>query len=417
MKKINTFTICIFIFLLLSISGCSVLKTKNESVSRVNTSVKQKTDQAIMYSNKNKPTNKPTWDVVFERIYQNTEKYEIDVFIPKIIGNGLKQEVYEKINSVLKKYAEQQIEDIKKISAGSEGDSGLYPYTLYIKYEWDKSVEPYVSFLFEEYSYTGGAHGLTQIEGFTFDLRTGNSIKLVNYLNNDQQKLIKNYINFARALCNDLDDPPYGVFSAQDNQKAFDEDLFEDMVFKNNGLLICFEPYKIASYARGVVRFWFDLKELKNKEVNTEFDLSNYGIIKKLLSMNLSEIRKEFGLPVEIYSYEGGLLYKTKSGLLFSFDFNSVERLEDMTKAYVNSFSAGDNIKLFGISLKGSLSDLDKKLENIKELKKISEGIDEEWGSYFVLYELGEAIELYIESKTSDKNSDVSYILVKKKRF
>ena len=58
-----------------------------------------------------------------------------------------------------------------------------------------------------------------------------------------------------------------------------------------------------------------------------------------------------------------------------------------------------------------------EKLKNIKELRKISEGIDEEWGTYFVSYELAEAIELYIDSKTSDKNSDVSYILVKKKMF
>lgn len=416
MKKFKMISICIFIVLLLPISGCSLLKTKNESVSKINTSVKQKQNQAIVYSNKNEPTNKPAWDVVFERIYQKTEKYEIDVFIPKIIGDALKQEICEKINSILRKYTEQQIADIKKISDGSEGDSGLYPYVLDIKCEWDKSVEPYISFLFEEYSYTGGAHGLTQIECFTFDLRTGNSIKLVNYLNNDQRKLIENYINFARALCNDLDDPPYEVFNGQGYQKAIDEDLFEDMVFKNGGLLVCFEPYKIASYARGVVKFWFDLKELKNKEENIDFDLSNYITIKKLLSMNLSEVRNEFGLPTEIYSYEGGLLYKTKSGLLFSFDFNSVERLEDMPKACVNTFSTGDNVKLYGISLKGSLSALDKKLlKNVKELKKVSEGINEEWGSYFVSYELGEDIELYIESKTSDKNSDVSYMLVKKK--
>jgi len=417
MKKSRLIIVCILILLLLSITGCSVFKTKKESISKINTPALQKSNQTIK-SSENKTTNKPTWDVVFERVYQNTEKYKIDVYIPKIIGNGLKQEVYEKINSVLKKYAEQQIEHIKKVSAEAEGDSGLYPYYLYIGYEWDKSVEPYISFLFEEYSDTGGAHGLTQIIGFTFDLRTGESIKLVNkYLNNDQRKLIYNYINFARALCNDLDDPPYEVFNGQDNQQTFDEDLFEDMVFKNNGLLVCFEPYKIASYARGVVRFWFDLDELRSKEVNKEFDLSDYSTIKKLLSMNLSEIRKEFGLPVEIYSFEGGLLYKTKSGVLFSFSFNSVERLENITKAYVNSFSSGNNIKLFGISLKGSLSELDKKLKNIKELRKISEGIDEEWGTYFVSYELAEAIELYIDSKTSDKNSDVSYILVKKKRF
>lgn len=96
MKKFKMISICIFIVLLLPISGCSLLKTKNESVSKVNTSVKQKPNQAIVYSNKNEPTNKPAWDVVFERIYQKTEKYEIDVFIPKIIGDALKQEICEK---------------------------------------------------------------------------------------------------------------------------------------------------------------------------------------------------------------------------------------------------------------------------------------------------------------------------------
>ncbi|PBC87242.1 hypothetical protein B0S90_1002 [Caldicellulosiruptor bescii] len=78
--------VCIFILLLLSITGCSVFKTKKESISKVNTSTLQKSNQAIKYLSDNKATSKPTWDVVFERIYQTTERYEIDIYVPKILS-------------------------------------------------------------------------------------------------------------------------------------------------------------------------------------------------------------------------------------------------------------------------------------------------------------------------------------------
>lgn len=187
------------------------------------------------------------------------------------------------------------------------------------------------------------------------------------------------------------------------------------MIFKNKGYLICFEPYKIGPYSSGVVKFWFGLDELEQKGVNADFDLKDYSTIKRLLSMNLGNVRKEFGLPIEVYSSEGGFLYETKSGLTFSFTFDSVENWENISMATVNSIIAGNNIKLFGISIKSSLSDVDEKIGKIKEIKKNGEGIDEEWGSYLVSYEVGEDVELYIESKTEEKNSEVSYILIKKK--
>lgn len=42
-------------------------------------------------------------------------------------------------------------------------------------------------------------------------------------------------------------------------------------------------------------------------------------------------------------------------------------------------------------------------------------GLMKSGGSYLVSYEVGEDVELYIESKTEEKNSEVSYILIKKK--
>ncbi|ACM59832.1 DUF4163 domain-containing protein [Caldicellulosiruptor bescii] len=408
--------VCIFILLLLSITGCSVFKTKKESISKVNTSTLQKSNQAIKYLSDNKATSKPTWDVVFERIYQTTERYEIDIYVPKITGSGLKQEVSDKINSFLREYIDQRIEDIKKITESPEDNSSFYPYILAIKCEWDKSVSPYISFLFEEYSYTGGAHGMTHLESFTFNLETGDNIRLESLLNNEQKKLIQNYVNIERTISKDLFDPfSEELGGKEDFSNSYQKDFFDDMIFKNKGYLICFEPYKIGPYSSGVVKFWFGLDELEQKGVNADFDLKDYSTIKRLLSMNLGNVRKEFGLPIEVYSSEGGFLYETKSGLTFSFTFDSVENWENISMATVNSIIAGNNIKLFGISIKSSLSDVDEKIGKIKEIKKNGEGIDEEWGSYLVSYEVGEDVELYIESKTEEKNSEVSYILIKKK--
>ncbi|WP_271628700.1 DUF3298 and DUF4163 domain-containing protein [Caldicellulosiruptor sp. DIB 104C] len=416
MRKGKLIIVCIFILLLLSITGCSVFKTKKESVSKINTSTLQKSNQAIKYSNENNAISKPTWDVVFERVYQTTEKYKIDVLVPKVIGSGLKQDVLEKINSTLKRYVDQQIENIKRVAEEPKNELDFYPYILDIKCEWDKSVSPYISFLFEEYLYTGGVHGMIYLESFTFNLETGDNIRLESLLNNEQKKLIQNYINIARAISKDLFDPfSEELGGKEDFSNSYQKDFFDDVVFKNKGYLICFEPYKIGPYSSGAIKFWFSIDELEQKSANADFDLKDYSTIKRLLDMNLGNVRKEFGLPVEVYSSEGGFLYETKNGLTFSFDFDSVENWENIPMATVHSIIAGNNVKLFGISLKDSLSDVDKRIGKINEIKKNGEGIDEEWGSYFVSYEIGEDVELYIESKTEGKNSEVSYVLIKKK--
>jgi len=416
MRKGRLIIVCIFILLLLSITGCSVFKTKKESISKINTPALQKSNQTIKSSG-NKATNKPTWDVVFERIYQSTEKYKIDVLIPKVIGSGLKQDIREKINSVLKRYIDQQIENIKRVAEGPKNELDFYPYILNIKCEWDKSVSPYISFLFEEYSYTGGAHGLVEVKGFNFNVETGNEMKPKDLLNSEQRKLIPNYIYFARALCKDLDDPPYEVFWGQNKQETPAEDILDNAIFKNGGIMVYFEPYEIASFARGIVKFWFSFDELNGKKVETDVDLKDCNTIKELLDANLGEIRKKFGLPTNVYSYEGGLQYSTKSGLALSFLLNSVDCLENMNDANVYAILAGNTIKLFGIPLRDSFSEVVQKLKNIREIKKINEGIDEESGCYLASCELDENIKVYIEAKNENKSSDVSWILIKRESY
>ncbi|WAM34368.1 PdaC/SigV domain-containing protein [Caldicellulosiruptor morganii] len=405
------------VLILSSFYGCTSIRTKRDEIGKTKTTISQKTEQISKHSNKNKGSNKPALDVVFERIYQATDKYEIDVLLPKVTGSEVKKEVCEKINFILKRYVEQEIEGIKAIANEQKNELDFYPYTLHLKCEWDKSVSPYISFLFEEDSYTGGAHDLIRVKTFNFDLETGREVKLNDVLSTEQLNWIGNYILFARALCKDLDDPPYEVFWGQEKQVTYDEYILNSSIFKNGGILVCYEPYVIGSFARGIVRFWFSFDELNRKEIEKSVDLKDLDTIEEWLDANLNKVRKEYGLPVKVYSYEGGLLYYTKSGLIFSFSFNSIDSLESINNAQVFSIMGSDTVKFFGIPLEISVSELVRKLKSISEIKKIDEGISEESGCYTVTCELDGNIKAYIESKGADKSSNVGYILIKREPY
>ncbi|UNK18679.1 DUF4163 domain-containing protein [Paenibacillus sp. N3/727] len=173
------------------------------------------------------------------------------------VVSGLENEQAQaEINKVLKKNAEDVI-------AGAEENLGLEPPSgtkFPSEYEFrggfvvHYNAQGLLSITTDEYSYSGGAHGMTFRKSYTFSLKDGKQLKLGDFINmqgKNKQKLNNLVLNKVK------EDGGYhpGEF------KGVPADA--DFYLKNNAAVLYFQLYEYTSYASGFPQFELNLKEWK----------------------------------------------------------------------------------------------------------------------------------------------------------
>lgn len=137
----------------------------------------------------------------------------------------------------------QSAEDIKW--AKERGMANTCEISYYVTYADDEIV----SVVFQEYQFTGGAHGNTASSTITFDLRTGREVRLA-----DLFKPRSNYLQVLSDFCvkklkedmSDMTDADWIEGGA--GPKA---ENFRSWNLTKLGLVVNFDAYQVAAYAAG----------------------------------------------------------------------------------------------------------------------------------------------------------------------
>ena len=114
------------------------------------------------------------------------------------------------------------------------------------------SNQAYLSLQFENYLFTGGAHGYGSTFFKNFNLQTGNEISPSNFF--------EDYMGFLK-LAEKAFRKQHNIPESESINAVgfwFDDDTFylpESMGVSKNELLFIFNPYDIASYADGAIQF------------------------------------------------------------------------------------------------------------------------------------------------------------------
>lgn len=132
-----------------------------------------------------------------------------------------------------------------------------YPFNEYqavLNYTPSYNQNCYLSYFYDDYSYTGGAHGITVRASYTFYLPQGREVNLCSFfgVNEDcRMKILKHILKQAEQ--NVTENP--GIYF-EDYQsliaKNFDKNNF---YLTPNGIVIYFQQYEIAPYSTGIVEF------------------------------------------------------------------------------------------------------------------------------------------------------------------
>lgn len=141
-----------------------------------------------------------------------------------------------------------QFDSMTEADAKIQGLDSSRKYTLSDTFEFYSSPST-VSYNFDIYSDTLGAHGSTYYRSFTFDAKTGTSLALGDLFVSGV-----NYLNTLSTLSRTSLTSQLGDNGSPETINAgttADEDNFQNFVIDGKNLVIFFPPYQVAAYAAG----------------------------------------------------------------------------------------------------------------------------------------------------------------------
>lgn len=245
---------------------------KTDDASKVDSTIKV---EEITYQKSSTPVIREEGDTVVSTV---------DISYIKLSGGD--ETVNAKINKILAEIplaglsgymnmedsTAQNFPDLDKASAAflaePEKQKKEFPDMMLMGYSYESKVDtlfisPKVITVYAfEYTFTGGAHGNYGTDYYNFDAKTGELLKLGDFVKDTvaltklvEKKFIEN--EKAEAKANDFEfDMSYYFLN---EGKFF---LPANIGFTKDGLRFTYSPYEIAAYARGEISFDISYKEL-----------------------------------------------------------------------------------------------------------------------------------------------------------
>lgn len=179
--------------------------------------------------------------------YYCTSYYNLDVI--NNINNTIYSDVKNLKDKVKNKSKEYKKEYYQIVLSESNKDYVKYQYELYIDYKLTYNKNNVISIPMNVYEFTGGAHGMTYLNSYNYNLINGKKLKLSDIFkeNIDYKKIIDNYIKYVIKKNPDI------YFQGNDGFKGIKEE--QSFYIEDDGIVIYFDLYEIAPYYVGIPKF------------------------------------------------------------------------------------------------------------------------------------------------------------------
>ena len=146
-------------------------------------------------------------------------------------------------------------ESIRQESADMLVGSSMTTEEYQSKYSVIFADEKYISFRAEEYSYTGGAHGNTEITVGTIDRKTGRRLRIADFVSADRLPELTKILHVKV------------VTKLGGKEKLQGEVLpIENFCVVKGGLKFVYNEYEVACYAAGAIEVVVSFNEMPMRE-------------------------------------------------------------------------------------------------------------------------------------------------------
>lgn len=206
-----------------------------------------------------------------KEILDSNQYINVNIQIPVIEGMPNK-DMQDSLNQSFEKDAvdfKNEIENQAKIGYedSKSGDYPFHTYEAYIEYNVSYMNDNILSIPITYYSYTGGAHGLTNIISKNINLVTGKEINLrdlfkedVNYRNIIKQEVIRQIQLEPENYFKDA------IITVENSNEEF------PFYIEDGNIVVYYPLYSIAPYSSGIRKFNISLETFKDI-INPEYEL------------------------------------------------------------------------------------------------------------------------------------------------
>lgn len=221
--------------------------------------------------------NKPNYSYVAQiNVCKTSEFFKYDITYPvlklydkyvyhdmydKQIITNINNEIYEDImkfkNNIKKQALEYKKIYIENLSTSGK-DNIKYQYEVYINNEVTYDRNDIISIVITQYDFTGGAHGMTYLHAYNYNLLTGNKLTLRDIFKPDvdYETLINNFIH------EEISRNPENYFKGDECFKGISNN--QPFYIDDDGIVIYFGLYEIAPYYVGIPKFKMKFNRFSN---------------------------------------------------------------------------------------------------------------------------------------------------------
>lgn len=184
-------------------------------------------------------------EIVIKEDYDSSFLEDINESIYSYI-NDFEKEIYLMASSYEKDYEKYKKENPNVIK---------YKFESFSDYNVTYNQDNYLSIPIFTYSFTGGAHGISYLKSFNYDLLNKKEIKINDLFKEDvdYKTVIKNFIK------KEMVKNPNSYFL--DSEININEN--QEFYLDKDGVVIYFQVYDIAPYYMGIVEFKMKFDEFK----------------------------------------------------------------------------------------------------------------------------------------------------------
>lgn len=226
MKKAISIT-----FLLFSIFCISALA---QDLSTNNTAVQNVQPVSAVAENSNKQINEASVGATIEEYQYKTGAF--DLSYPHFSGMD-NFEAQDKINKEIEAVVAKFIED----------NNNTMTTTAVIKYKVNYLSQDLASVTVTKYTYTGGAHGASFMEGYTYDLKTGLKYGFSDLFQFDSTAIA----DINKQITDQIKErqiPTFGPFQGVSDKPSF-------FIGHDGRPVLFFQQYEIGPYSVGILKF------------------------------------------------------------------------------------------------------------------------------------------------------------------
>lgn len=241
MKKVLKIIICTVFMLCMSINVLAAEDSKPVRVNEIHSPI----------------------SIVPAKICYTQSNIDVNIEIPIIFGikdKNVQKDINLKIYDEVMNFKEGiEKDNVEYLKDSKEYKYPVKPFGIYVNYNIHFCSKDILSLTLDEYSYEGGAHGMTERKSYNISLKNGKELSYKDLFKNDDnwKKIISDKVKREMTANKDIyfEDSIKNFSTIKDNQPFYIE--------KDN-IVIYFEQYDIAPYAAGIREFRIPLKEFKN---------------------------------------------------------------------------------------------------------------------------------------------------------